>query len=58
MRPEQRSGTPPRSGIPLKVLEPVVRPKMQTRNDYIVAVVWVAVIGLVVVARWLKVPLG
>ena len=31
---------------------------MQTRNEYIVAVVWAAVIGLVVVARRLKVPRG
>jgi len=33
--------------------------RMRTRrNDYTVAVVWIAVIGLVVVAQWFKVPLG
>ena len=32
--------------------------RMRRRNDYRVVVVWVALIGLVVVARWFKVPLG
>ena len=35
-----------------------IEAEMQTRNVYIIAVVWAALIVLVVVARWLKVPLG
>ena len=30
---------------------------MRVRDDYTFVVVWAALIGLVVVARWLKVPL-
>jgi len=40
------------------MLEPLERPEMQTQNDYTIAVVWAALISLVVIARWLKVPLG
>jgi hypothetical protein len=32
--------------------------RMQIRNDYIVAIVWATLLGLVVVAQWLKIPLG
>ena len=32
--------------------------KMHIRNDYIIAVVGAALLGLVVVARWWKAPLG
>ncbi len=31
---------------------------MRTRNDYTVVLVWAALLGLVVVALWFKVPLG
>ena len=31
---------------------------MPTRNEYLLALVWAALLGLVVVAQWLKVPLG
>jgi len=31
---------------------------MQARNDYNLVVVWATLIGLLVMALWLKVPLG
>ena len=34
------------------------RIRMPTRNHYLLALVWAALLGLVVVAQWLKVPLG
>jgi hypothetical protein len=34
------------------------RPEMRTRNDYALGVVWAALIGLVAIAFWFKVPLG
>jgi len=40
------------------VLEPTARPKMKVRNDYNLLVVWVTLIGLIVMAWVLKVPLG
>jgi len=41
-----------------RALEPTVRPAMQARNDYNLVVIWATLIGLLVVALWLKVPLG
>jgi hypothetical protein len=32
--------------------------RMRTRNDYALGVVWAALIGLLVVTLWFKVPLG
>jgi hypothetical protein len=32
--------------------------RMRNRDDYTVGVVWAALIGLLVVALWFKVPLG
>jgi hypothetical protein len=54
----QDSRTRRRTGSGGRVLEPTARPEMRTRNDYSVAVVWATVIGLVIGALWLKVPLG
>ena len=35
-----------------------MRPEMQARNEYNLVLVWATLIGLLVVAFWLKVPLG
>ena len=32
--------------------------RMRIGNDYMIAVVWAALLGLVVAAQWLKIPLG
>jgi hypothetical protein len=42
----------------VELLEWIVRPEMRTRNDYALGVVWAALIGLVAIAFWFKVPLG
>jgi len=31
---------------------------VRLRNDYTVAVVWIALVSLVIVAEWFKIPLG
>ena len=58
IRLQQRSRTHLENGIGCGVLEWIERPEMRTRNDYTLGVVWAALIGLVAIAFWLKVPLG